>query len=85
MLSTSGDREENINPGGRVHSRPSSSAVLVVTRPHERITKYGINLRLAPTVAYQSPWSNNLQISSAGSNSQPLCKAHDNLLPICDH
>jgi len=28
----------------------------------------------APTVAYQ-PWSNNLQVSSAGSNSQPLCKA----------
>src|SRR5215467_13021887 len=31
--------------------------------------------RQAPTVAYQSPWSNNLQISSAGSKSQPLCKA----------
>src|SRR5215472_4430915 len=31
--------------------------------------------RQAPTVAYQSPWSNNLQISSAGSNSQPLCQA----------
>src|SRR5215831_14031875 len=31
--------------------------------------------RQAPTVAYQSPWSNNLQISSADSNSQPLCKA----------
>ena len=31
--------------------------------------------RQAPTVAYQSPWSNNLQVSSAGSNSQPLCKA----------
>jgi CHASE2 domain-containing sensor protein len=31
--------------------------------------------RQAPTVAYQSPWSNNLQISSAGSNSQPLFKA----------
>jgi hypothetical protein len=30
--------------------------------------------RQAPTVAYQSPWSNNLQVSSA-SNSQPLCKA----------
>jgi hypothetical protein len=28
----------------------------------------------APTIAYQSPWSNNLQVSSA-SNSQPLCKA----------
>jgi hypothetical protein len=31
--------------------------------------------RQAPTVAYQSPWSNNLQVSSAGSNSQPLCQA----------
>lgn len=31
--------------------------------------------RQAPTVAFQSPWSNNLQISSAGSNSQPLCQA----------
>jgi hypothetical protein len=31
--------------------------------------------RQAPTVAYQSPWNNNLQISSAGSNSQPLCQA----------
>src|SRR5215831_11179300 len=31
--------------------------------------------RQAPTVAYQSPWSNNLQISSAGSKSQPLCAA----------
>jgi hypothetical protein len=30
--------------------------------------------RQAPTIAYQSPWSNNLQVSSA-SNSQPLCKA----------
>jgi len=30
--------------------------------------------RQAPTVAYQSPWSNNLQVSSA-SNSQPLCQA----------
>src|SRR5215469_4568676 len=30
--------------------------------------------RQAPTVAYQSPWSNNLQVSSA-SNSQPLCAA----------
>ena len=28
--------------------------------------------RQAPTVAYESPWSNNLQVSSA-SNSQPLC------------
>ena len=31
--------------------------------------------RQAPTIAYNSPWSNNLQISSAGSNSQPLCAA----------
>jgi len=31
--------------------------------------------RQASTVAYQSPWSNNLQISSAGSKSQPLCAA----------
>jgi len=31
--------------------------------------------RQAPTIAYQSPWNNNLQISSAGSNSQPLCAA----------
>src|SRR5215467_10752298 len=31
--------------------------------------------RQASTVAYQSPWNNNLQISSAGSNSQPLCQA----------
>ncbi|HXP51376.1 MAG TPA: hypothetical protein VN922_15575, partial [Bacteroidia bacterium] len=30
--------------------------------------------RQAPTIAYQSPWSNNLQVSSA-SNSQPLCAA----------
>jgi cytoskeletal protein RodZ len=30
--------------------------------------------RQAPTVAYQSPWSNNLQVSSA-SNNQPLCAA----------
>ena len=30
--------------------------------------------RQAPTVAYQSPWSNNLQVSAA-SNSQPLCAA----------
>ena len=30
--------------------------------------------RQAPTIAYQSPWSNNLQVSSA-SNNQPLCKA----------
>src|SRR5215831_16369031 len=30
--------------------------------------------RQAPTVAYQSPWSNNLQVSST-SNSQPLCAA----------
>ena len=30
--------------------------------------------RQAPTIAYKSPWSNNLQVSSA-SNSQPLCKA----------
>ncbi|MGC2685344.1 MAG: hypothetical protein WA323_26100, partial [Candidatus Nitrosopolaris sp.] len=30
--------------------------------------------RQAPTIAYQSPWNNNLQVSSA-SNSQPLCKA----------
>jgi hypothetical protein len=30
--------------------------------------------RQAPTTAYQSPWSNNLQVSSA-SNSQPLCQA----------
>src|SRR5215469_573676 len=29
----------------------------------------------AQIVAYQSPWSNNLQVSSAGSNSQPLCQA----------
>jgi hypothetical protein len=32
----------------------------------------------APTIAYKSPWSNNLQVSS-GSNSQPLCAAG-----ICD-
>ena len=31
-------------------------------------------IQQAPTVAYNSPWSNNLQVSSA-SNSQPLCKA----------
>ncbi|MGB8935068.1 MAG: hypothetical protein WCC17_08180 [Candidatus Nitrosopolaris sp.] len=30
--------------------------------------------RQAPTIPYQSPWSNNLQVSSASSN-QPLCKA----------
>src|SRR5215471_3119283 len=30
--------------------------------------------RQAPTVAYQSPWSNNLQVNSA-SKSQPLCAA----------
>jgi hypothetical protein len=30
--------------------------------------------RQAPTITYQSPWSNNLQVSSA-SNSQPLCAA----------
>src|SRR5215831_15824778 len=29
-------------------------------------------LQHAPTIAYQSPWSNNLQVSSA---SQPLCPA----------
>ncbi|MGA9153600.1 MAG: hypothetical protein WBZ36_23720 [Candidatus Nitrosopolaris sp.] len=29
----------------------------------------------APTIAYKSPWSNNLQISSASSNSQLLCQA----------
>jgi hypothetical protein len=33
-----------------------------------------LELRQTPTIAYQSPWSNNLQVSSA-SNSQPLCKA----------
>ena len=32
--------------------------------------------RQAPTIAYHSPWSNNLQVSSA-SNSQPLCAAGD--------
>ncbi|MGC2574404.1 MAG: hypothetical protein WA364_23065 [Candidatus Nitrosopolaris sp.] len=31
-------------------------------------------IQQAPTVAFNSPWSNNLQVSSA-SNSQPLCKA----------
>src|SRR5215467_15273676 len=30
--------------------------------------------RQAPTIAYQSPWSNNLQVNSA-SKSQPLCAA----------
>ena len=37
-------------------------------------TQQQLELRQAPTVAYHSPWSNNLQVSSA-SNSQPLCAA----------
>src|SRR5215469_6885068 len=40
-----------------------------------QIQQQQLQPRQAPTVAYQSPWSNNLQISSAGSNSQPLCAA----------
>src|SRR5215467_15478921 len=40
-----------------------------------QIQQQQLQPRQAPTVAYQSPWSNNLQISSAGSNSQPLCQA----------
>ncbi|MFY9869337.1 MAG: hypothetical protein WAK17_06430, partial [Candidatus Nitrosopolaris sp.] len=32
-------------------------------------------IQQAPTVAYNSPWSNNLRIRSASSNSQPLCAA----------
>ena len=37
-------------------------------------TQQQLEPRQAPTIAYQSPWSNNLQISSA-SSSQPLCQA----------
>src|SRR5215469_11544479 len=39
-----------------------------------QIQQQQLQPRQAPTVAYQSPWSNNLQVSSS-SNSQPLCAA----------
>src|SRR5215469_11615663 len=39
-----------------------------------QIQQQQLQPRQAPTVAYQSPWNNNLQVSST-SNSQPLCAA----------
>ena len=45
-----------------------------IKNSYAQVQQQQLEPRQAPTVAYQSPWSNNLQVSSA-SNSQPLCKA----------
>src|SRR5215469_11137605 len=55
-------------------SSMGSSFIIKNSYAQAQIQQQQLAPRQAPTVAYQSPWSNNLQVSSA-SNSQPLCKA----------
>lgn len=52
----------------------SIGSSFVIKNSYAQVQQQQLEPRQAPTVAYQSPWSNNLQVSSA-SNSQPLCKA----------
>ena len=52
----------------------SVSSSFLIKNSYAQAAQQQLQPRHAPTVAYQSPCTNNLQVSSA-SNSQPLCHA----------
>ncbi|HYV52542.1 MAG TPA: hypothetical protein VE971_04540, partial [Candidatus Eisenbacteria bacterium] len=52
----------------------SVGSSFLIKNSYAQAAQQQLQPRQAPTVAYQSPWTNNLRVSSA-SNSQPLCQA----------